>query len=134
MDLKGEGEAKRKTGVRTRDEAGGRRHARRRKGKGKRDSLGLQIEDLDTGGGGGTEPVSVGGEDEGVDDVSSLEGVEVLSVVEVPKHGDTVLSSGGSERTIGGDRDGVDVTGVSVVVGSELALGELPDLINTRTK
>jgi len=52
----------------------------------------------------------------------------VLSVVEVPKHGDTVLSSGGSERTIGGNGDGVDVTGVSVVVGSELALGELPDL------
>jgi hypothetical protein len=52
----------------------------------------------------------------------------VLAVVKVPKHGDTVLSSGGSERSIGGNGEGVDVTSVAVVVGLELALGKLPDL------
>lgn len=92
------------------------------------DRLGLEIEDLDARSGSSAEPVSVGGEDEGVDDVSSLKRVEVLAVVEVPKHGDTVLASGGGERSIGGDGDGVDVAGVAVVVGAELALGELPNL------
>jgi hypothetical protein len=91
-------------------------------------SLGLEVEDLDRRGGGGTEPVSVGGEDEGVDNVSGLEGVEVLALVEVPKHGDTILSTGGGEGSIGGDGEGVDVTGVTVVVGLQLALAELPNL------
>lgn len=74
----------------------------------------------------------VRGEDEGVDRVSGLEGVEVLALVEVPEHGDSILSSGRAERTIGRDGDGVDVTGVTVVVGAELALGELPDLRRMR--
>ena len=94
------------------------------------DRLGLEIEDLDARGGGSAEPVSVGGEDERVDDVSSLERVEVLAVVEVPEHGDAVLSSRSGERTVRGHGDGVDVSGVSVVVGSQLALGKLPNLIN----
>jgi hypothetical protein len=93
-----------------------------------------KVEDLDARGGSGTEPVSVGGEDKGVDDVSGLERVEVLAVVEVPEHGDAILSSGSGERTVGGDGNGVDVTGVTVVVGSELALGELPDLERGRAR
>jgi hypothetical protein len=52
----------------------------------------------------------------------------VLAVVEVPKHGDTVLATGGGEGTIWGDSEGVDVTSVAVVVGLQLALVELPDL------
>ena len=52
----------------------------------------------------------------------------MLALVEVPEHGDAVASTGSAEGTIGGDSDGVDVTGVSDVVGAELALGELPDL------
>lgn len=81
------------------------------------DGLALQVEDLDARGGSGTEPVSVGREDQGVDCVTSLEGVEVLSVGELPEHGDTVLSTGSTERSIWGDGDGVDVTSVTVVVG-----------------
>ena len=56
-------------------------------------SLALEIEDFDAGGCCCAEPVAVGGEDEGVDDVTGLEGVEVLALVEVPKHGDAVLSA-----------------------------------------
>ena len=52
----------------------------------------------------------------------------MLALVEVPKHGDAVASTGSAEGAIGGDSDGVDVTGVSDVVGAKLALGELPDL------
>ena len=52
----------------------------------------------------------------------------MLALVQVPEHGDAVLATGGSERAIRGDGDGVDVTGVSVVVGLQLELGEFPDL------
>ena len=38
----------------------------------------LQIKDDDTAGGGSTEPVSVGGENEGVDLITSVQGVKVL--------------------------------------------------------
>ena len=91
-------------------------------------SLALKVEDLDAGGGGCAEPVAVGGEYESVDDVAGLERVQVLALVEVPKHGDTVLAAGRRQRAVGRDRDGVDVAGVAVVVGLELELRELPNL------
>lgn len=47
--------------------------------------LGLEVEDLDAGRGGGAQPVSVRGEGEGVDGVPSFERVQVLVVVNVPK-------------------------------------------------
>lgn len=83
-------------------------------------SLALKVENLDAAGGGSAEPVTVGGEDKGVDNVTGLEGVEVLALVEIPKHGDTVLAAGGSKRAVGRDGDGVDVASVAVVVGSTL--------------
>jgi hypothetical protein len=52
----------------------------------------------------------------------------VLSVVQVPKHGDTILSTGSGEGSIWGDGEGVDVTSVTVVVCLELALGKFPNL------
>ena len=92
------------------------------------DPLALKVEDCDAGGGSSAEPVAVGGEDKGVDDVTGLEGVEVLALVKVPKHGNAILSAGGSERTIGGDGHGVDVASVTVVVGLQLELLKFPDL------
>jgi len=96
------------------------------------DGLGLQIPDLDAGGGGGAQPVTVGGEDQGVDDIIALtlQRVQVLALVQVPKHGDTITSTGSAEGTIGRDGDGVNVTSVTDVVGAQLALGKLPDLDN----
>lgn len=90
--------------------------------------LALEVPDADSGGSGSAEPVPVGGEDKGVDDIAGLEGVEMLGLVEIPKHDDAVLATGGAQGTIGGNGDGVDVTVVADVVGAELALVELPDL------
>merc|ERR1719487_439977 len=92
------------------------------------DRLRLQVKDLDARRSRRAEPVTVRGEDKGVDLVSGLEGVEVLALVEVPKHRDAVLAARSAERTVGGDGDGRDVAGVAEVVRAELALGELPDL------
>ena len=56
-------------------------------------ALALRVEDLDARGGRRAEPVTVGGEDEGVDDVTSLERVKVLALVQVPQHGDAILTT-----------------------------------------
>jgi hypothetical protein len=64
-----------------------------------------------------------------VDLIASLEGVEVLGLVKVPEHGGAVLATGGAERSVGGDGDGVDVSGVSNVVGLKAAGSEFPDLM-----
>lgn len=53
----------------------------------------LEIEDDDGARRGGAEPVSVRGEDEGVDLVAGGQGVEVLGLVEVPEHGCTVFAA-----------------------------------------
>jgi hypothetical protein len=94
------------------------------------DALALQIPDLDGRFGSSAEPVPVGAEDQRVDDVTSIKRVKVLALVEIPEHGNTVLSSGGTEGTVGGDSDGVDVSGVTNVVGPQLAVGQVPDLNN----
>lgn len=51
---------------------------------------------LDAGSGGSTEPVAVGAEAQGVDDVSSVQGVEVFAFIQVPQHGLAIL--GGQEE------------------------------------
>ena len=90
----------------------------------------LQVEDGDAGCGGGAEPVAVRREDEGVDFVTGMKRVEVFRFVKVPEHGDAVLSARGAERAIGGDGDGVDVAGVTNVVGLDAASGKIPYLAN----
>lgn len=92
--------------------------------------LALKVKDLDAAGGGSAEPVAVRAEDQGVDDIAGLQRVQVLAIVEVPQHGNTILATRGSERTVRRDRDGVDVAGVAIVVGTKLALAELPNLDN----
>ena len=91
-------------------------------------ALALEIPDLNSGLGGSAEPVPVGTEDQGVDDIASIKRVEVLPLVEVPEHGDSVLAARGAEGTVGGDGDGVNVAAVAEVVGPQLAVGEVPDL------
>jgi hypothetical protein len=57
----------------------------------------LQVEDDNAAGGSGTQPVSVWREHKGVDLVTSSKGVEMLGLVQVPKHSGSVLSTGSAE-------------------------------------
>ena len=52
----------------------------------------------------------------------------MLGLVQVPKHGGTVLATGCAERPIRRDGNGVDVAGVADVIGLDLAGCELPNL------
>jgi len=69
--------------------------------KGIDQNLGLEIPDLDLLIGGSTQPVTVGGEAEGVDDFPGVEGVEALALVQVPEHGGSILTTGRAETSIG---------------------------------
>ena len=88
----------------------------------------LKIEDDDAAGSGGAKPVSVRGEDEGVDLVVGAERVKVLGFIQIPKHGGAILATRSTERAIGGDGYGVDIPGVADMVCLKLAGGEFPDL------
>jgi len=91
-------------------------------------ALGFQVPNLDALGGGSTEPVSVGGENKGVDDITSLERVKSLSFSEVPQHGNTIFSTGSTERSIGGDSDSVQISVVTGKIVAEFAVAKVPDL------
>ena len=99
--------------------------------QGVNNNLGFQVPDLDTLISGSAQPVSVGGEDKRVDDFTSIKGVKALAFVQVPKHGSSVLSSGSTERAIGGNADSVEVSVVSNEVVAELAVGQCPNLNKT---
>jgi len=92
------------------------------------DNLGFQIPDLDGVVSGGAQPVTVGREDESVDDFSSIKAVQPLALVQVPKHGSVVLTTRSGKRTIGGDADSVEVSSVSDEVVAKLAVGQVPNL------
>ena len=94
-------------------------------------NLGFQVPDLDALISGSAQPVSVGREDKGVDDFTSIKGVEALAFVQVPKHSSSVLSSGGTEGAIGGNADSVEVSVVPNEVVAELAVGQGPNLDKT---
>ena len=90
--------------------------------------LALQVPHLDGGAAGGAEPVPVGGEGEAVDGVAAVQGVQVLPVIQIPEHGAGVLATAGAQGTVGGQSDGVQISGVADVVGLQLAVGQVPDL------
>ncbi|KAJ0879195.1 hypothetical protein HanRHA438_Chr10g0448591 [Helianthus annuus] len=90
--------------------------------------LALQIPDLDAGLSGRTEPVPVRAEAKSVNDAPSFERVESLTLREIPEQNHAVFATTGTQGTIRGDRNSVDVSGVAGQGGPELAVGEVPDL------
>jgi len=90
--------------------------------------------DFDTRSSSSTQPVTVGAEAKGVDCITAtIKGVQVLALIEVPEHGLSVLSTGGTQGTIGRHGHRVEVTAVSMVVRLQLAVGQIPNLQVTRT-
>ena len=77
---------------------------------------------------GGAEPVSVGGEGQGVDVFPALESVKVLSFVEIPKHGVAVLAARSTETAVRRNGHRVQISGVADVIRLQLAVGQIPDL------
>lgn len=55
--------------------------------------LALQVEDFDALRRSGTQPVTVGREDKGIDNVTCLQRVQVLALVKIPQHRDSVLAT-----------------------------------------
>jgi len=92
------------------------------------DDLVLQVPNLDRVAGGSAQPVAVWREAQSVDVIAALKRVQVLVVVQVPEHGVTVLATRSAERTVWRNGDRVEVAVVAVVVGLELAVGQVPDL------
>merc|ERR1719378_1157648 len=90
--------------------------------------LALQIPDLNDGPGGGAQPVAVGREAQGVDDVIVVQGVQVLAIIQIPEHGLGVLAAGGAQGTVGAHGHGVQVAVVTNVVSLQLAVLQRPDL------
>jgi len=74
------------------------------------------------------EPVFVGREAQSVNNVVVVKGVQVFALGKIPKHGLEVFATRSTERTIGRDSHGVQVTSMANVVGLEFAVGKIPDL------
>ena len=59
---------------------------------------------------------------------SSIEVIESLALVKLPKLGNTVFATRSAKRSVGGDGNGVDVSSVTLEIVLELAVGQGPDL------
>jgi len=90
--------------------------------------LAFKIPNLDRWASGSAQPVAVGGEAKGVDGVGMIQSVQMFAIIEIPQHCFGVLATGGTQRTVGRHGYGVQVSGVSDVVGLEPAVGQVPDL------
>ena len=71
------------------------------------------------------EKIPVRAECEGVDGVGVVQSVQMLAVVDIPEHGLGVLATRGTERTVRGHSDGLQVASVADVVGLQLAVGQV---------
>lgn len=88
----------------------------------------LQVEDLDTGSSGSSQPVSGWGESQSVDLSVSVQGVQGQVGVQVPQDDDTILTGRGTQRSIWGDGDTGDVSSVADEVSVDVVLVKIPGL------
>src|SRR5699024_5545121 len=94
----------------------------------------LEIPDLDGGTSSNAKPVFVGREAQSVDDVIVVKSVQVLALGKIPEHSLEVLATRSAQGTVGRNGDGVQVAGVSDVVGLELAVGKVPHICTNKNK
>ncbi len=88
--------------------------------------LGFQIPNLDGTTHGRAQPVLVGREAHGVDDVASIERGQVLALVQVPQHGHAVLAARGAQGAVRRHSDGVDIALVALQVVVQFAGCQAP--------
>jgi len=93
-----------------------------------KDILVLQIPDHDGSISCGAQPVVLRREAHGVDSAVGVEGIQVLSVIDIPQHSGSILTTGTAKGTIRRDGDGVEDTGMASKVGLQLAVVEVPHL------
>ena len=90
--------------------------------------LALQVPDFDAGSSSSAKPIAVGREAESIDGVSVVQGVQVFAIIQVPEHGLGIFATRSTEGTIRGHGHGVQVAGMTNVVGLQLAVGQVPYL------
>lgn len=88
----------------------------------------LQLENLNTRGGGGSQPVSVRRESQGANFSVGIQGVQGDVVVQVPQDDDTVLTGRSAQRPIRRQGDARNVTSVTDEIGVALVVGQVPRL------
>lgn len=88
----------------------------------------LQLENLDARSGGGSQPVSVGREGQGVNFSVGVQGVQSDVGVQVPQDDDTVLTGRGAQRPVRRQGDARNVTGVADEVSVGLVVKQVPRL------
>lgn len=77
---------------------------------------------------GDTQPVAIGREAQGIDDVVVVQSVQVLAIIQIPQQSLAILATGSAQWSIGRDSDGVQISIVSIVVQLQLAICQIPDL------
>jgi len=88
--------------------------------------LALKIPNLDAIRSGGAQPVAIRGESQGMDDASSVEGVQLLVLNQVPQVGGLVATSRGAEGTVRRDSDGIEITLMTGQVFNQFAVSQTP--------
>jgi len=90
--------------------------------------LACQIPDLDGWTVGNAQPVTVGREAQGIDNVIVLQSVQVLAVIKIPQQSLGVLAARGAQGPVGRDGHGVQIAIVAMVIVLQLAVSQIPDL------
>ena len=93
-----------------------------------KDGLVLKIVHADTVISSNAQPVVLRGEGQGLDGGTSLEGVQVLALIDIKEHSRAVFTTRGAQGTIRRDGHGVDDTSVTREVSAKLHVGQVPNL------
>jgi hypothetical protein len=88
----------------------------------------LQVPDEDGSISGGAQPVVLGGEAHGIDSRGGIQGIQMLTVVHIPEHSGSVLTTRSAQGAVRRDGDRVEDTRVTRKVGLQLAVVQVPNL------
>lgn len=90
-----------------------------------------QIPDLDWWSVSDAQPVAIRREAQGVDDVIMIQGMQMLSIIQIPQQSLAILSAWSAQWTIRWNSNGVQVSIVAIVIQLQFAVGQIPNLDGT---